>query len=200
MDEPQFTGANATENSAKAIAISVDQIGIWTSGLCVAHCLLTPVLISFSAVFAHFIPSEERTHRLLAVIIAAIGALALIKGYRSHRRPHVLLLMTVGLACIFAGAFWGNHLSSHAVEVLITFIGSGFMIAAHRLNHTFCRDCSCSHSDEACCESLSGANEPSRRPVETKTPLRCPLKAADALMRNNHGMPMSKPALIPMDC
>jgi len=147
MDDPQLTGAASTGNPTKAGAISVDQIGIWTSGLCVVHCLLTPVLISFSAVFAHFLPSEERTHRLLAVIIAALGALALIKGYCSHGRPHVLLLMAVGLACIFAGAFGGNHLPSHAVEVLITFTGSGFMIAAHRLNHTFCRDCSCSHSD-----------------------------------------------------
>jgi uncharacterized membrane protein YfcA len=120
---------------------------MWTSGLCVIHCLLTPVVLSLSAVSAHFLPSEERTHRLLAVVIAALGAIALIKGYRNHRRHHVLFLMIAGLACIFAGAYWGDSLPSHRIEVLITLIGSGFMIAAHRLNHTFCRECSCSHSD-----------------------------------------------------
>jgi hypothetical protein len=30
------------------------------------------------------------------------------------------------------------------VEVTITFFGSGLMIAAHRMNHTFCRSCECS--------------------------------------------------------
>jgi hypothetical protein len=28
--------------------------------------------------------------------------------------------------------------------VVITFVGGCFMIAAHRLNHTFCNDCKCS--------------------------------------------------------
>jgi hypothetical protein len=125
----------------------VDQIGVWTSTLCVVHCLLTPVVLSLSAVSAHFLPSEERTHRTLAVAIAALGAIALIKGYRNHRSLRVLLLMVAGLAFIFGGAFRGDLLPSHGVEVLVTLIGSGFMITAHRTNHTFCRDCSCSHSD-----------------------------------------------------
>lgn len=125
----------------------MDQIGVWTSAFCVVHCLLTPVVLSLSAVSAHFLPSEEKTHRTLAVAIAALGAITLVKGYRNHRSSRVLLLMIAGLAFIFGGAFWGNHLPSHGIEVLVTLIGSGFMIAAHRTNHTFCRDCSCSHSD-----------------------------------------------------
>lgn len=147
MTCPPVTRATATETAGRSSRVTVDQIGIWTSGLCVVHCLLTPVLLSLSAVFAHFLPSEEKTHRLLAVLITLLGAVALVHGYRRHRRPHVMLLMSVGLACIFAGAFWGNRLPSHWTEVLVTFIGSAFMIAAHWLNHTFCRDCSCSHAD-----------------------------------------------------
>ena len=131
----------------RIIAFSADQIGVWTSSLCVIHCLLTPILLSISAVSAHFLPSEERTHRTLAVVIAAIGAIALFRGYRKHRSPRVLLLMVTGLIFIFGGAWWGDHLPSHAAEVFVTLIGSGFMISAHRMNHTFCRDCSCSHSE-----------------------------------------------------
>jgi uncharacterized membrane protein YfcA len=110
------------------------------------HCLLTPIVLSLSAVSAHFLPSEERTHRVLAVSIAFVGALALVKGYRNHRRKCVPLLMAIGLAFISGGAWYGDHLPSHAAEVAITLIGSGFMIAAHRINHTFCRECRCSRS------------------------------------------------------
>jgi hypothetical protein len=113
----------------------------------VIHCLLTPVVLSFSAVSAHFLPSEERTHRALAVAIAGLGAIALVKGYRTHRSSRVLFLMATGLAFIFGGAYWGDRLPSHAAEVFVTFVGSAFMIAAHRTNHTFCRDCSCSQPD-----------------------------------------------------
>ena len=147
MTDSQLPVAPPTGSPSRRLASPVDQIGIWTSTLCVIHCLLTPVLLSLSAVSAHFLPSEERTHRTLAVAIAALGAIALVKGYRRHRSARVLVFMLVGLAFIFGGAYWGDHLPSHPVEVLVTLVGSGFMIAAHRTNHTFCRNCSCGHPD-----------------------------------------------------
>jgi peptidoglycan/LPS O-acetylase OafA/YrhL len=126
--------------------ISADRLGIWASALCVVHCIVTPVLISLSAVIAHFMPGEERFHRGMAVGIAALGAIALIKGFRTHGRKRILALMAAGLACIFLGAFYGDRLPSHGYEVFVTLIGSALMITAHRMNHTFCQDCRrCTH-------------------------------------------------------
>lgn len=146
MKRSQLKESAGTGGANLIVALPVDQIGVWTSALCVVHCLLTPVLLSISAVSAHFLPSEEKTHRTLAVGIGAIGAIALLRGYRRHRSSRVLLLMVTGLVFIFGGAWWGDHLPSHAAEVFITLTGSGFMISAHRINHTFCQDCSRSHS------------------------------------------------------
>jgi uncharacterized membrane protein YfcA len=147
MRKSQLKESAGMGGANRILALPADQIGVWASSLCVVHCLLTPVLLSISAVSAHFLPSEERTHRTLAVVIAAIGATALFRGYRKHRSSRVLLLMVTGLVFIFGGAWWGDHLPSHTAEVLVTLIGSGLMISAHRMNHTFCRDCSCSRSD-----------------------------------------------------
>lgn len=118
-----------------------DQLGIWTSTLCVLHCLLTPVLLSLSSVFAHVLPGEEFTHRVLAVLVACFGTLALFRGFRQHRRFVVFLLMLCGLGCIAGAAWLGDLLPAHGFEVAITFVGSALMIAAHRLNHTFCNHC-----------------------------------------------------------
>ena len=126
--------------------LSADKLGIWASALCVVHCIVTPVLLSVSAVFAHLLPGEERTHRTLAIGVAALGAIALIQGFRTHGRRRILVLMALGLACIFCGAFFGNRLPGHVYEVAITLTGSILMITAHRMNHTFCRDCrTCTH-------------------------------------------------------
>ena len=81
---------------------------------------------------------------MLALLIALLGAIALVQGYRKHRKTRVPSLMAIGLVRIFSGTWWGDRLPSHLIEVCITLIGSGFMIAAHFADHTFCRNCSCS--------------------------------------------------------
>jgi peptidoglycan/LPS O-acetylase OafA/YrhL len=127
--------------SSRSSALSVDSLGIWASALCVVHCVFTPVLVSMSVVFARLLPGEEKTHRTLAVGIAMLGAIALVTGFRRHRRRRILGLMGLGLAFIFAGAFYGDRLPEHGYEVAVTMTGSVLMILAHRMNHTFCREC-----------------------------------------------------------
>ena len=129
---------------------NADRLGIAASSLCVVHCLLTPVLISASAVLAHTLPSEEHTHRVLAVAVTAVGAFALLRGFRKHGRRRVLACLAVGLALIFTGAMFGDKLPSHLAEVAITMAGSTLLIGAHRMNHTFCKQCS---TCVPCCES-----------------------------------------------
>jgi hypothetical protein len=124
-------------------AVWPDRVGVWASGFCIVHCLLTPVLLSMSTVIVHFLPSEEWVHRSLALVIALIGAIALVQGFRVHRRASLIWLMICGLACIFFAAYGGDRLPSHSAEVAVTFVGSLLMIMAHRLNHTFCKDCAC---------------------------------------------------------
>ena len=139
---------SSCENTVPVPAASIwpDRLGIWASSLCAVHCLLTPLLLSASAVFAHLLPSEERIHRGLALFVALLGAIALLRGFRAHRRLRILCLMAAGLFCIFFAAYAGDRLPSHLSEVAITLLGSAFMITAHRLNHTFCKSCACSHS------------------------------------------------------
>jgi uncharacterized membrane protein YfcA len=129
------------DNERQALSLRADHLGIIASALCFVHCILTPVVLSLSAVWAHYLPSEERFHRILAAMVAAIGCFAIINGYRRHRRFRVLFLMSGGLLFIFVGAYLGNRLPSHIAEVAVTMTGSSLMIAAHFINHTFCKNC-----------------------------------------------------------
>lgn len=120
---------------------AVDRLGVIASVVCFIHCLAAPVVLSLLAVYAHFLPSEEHTHRVLAVCITLLGAIAILTGYRRHKKPSVLVFMAAGVGFICLGAFFGDRLPTHWMEVLITLAGSCCLIAAHRLNHTFCRSC-----------------------------------------------------------
>jgi peptidoglycan/LPS O-acetylase OafA/YrhL len=128
-------------SSTNAMTAHLDRAGIYASALCFVHCLATPVVLSLSAVSVHFLPTEEHTHRTLAVFVTLVGALALGTGYRRHKQRSILILMAVGLALIFSGAYFGDLFPNHWCEVAITLAGSACMIAAHRRNHTFCQQC-----------------------------------------------------------
>ena len=144
-----MTRPTLTARFLSATNLSADNIGIATSAVCVVHCILTPVLISLSAVAAHLLPAEENIHRALAVLVTLLGAIALVRGFRKHGRRRILALMAAGLTLILTGACFGEHLPSHLAEVFVTLAGSALMITAHRMNHTFCRDCrQCVHERE----------------------------------------------------
>jgi uncharacterized membrane protein YfcA len=134
-------------NDRPTLSLRADRLGIIASAVCFVHCILTPVVLSLSSVWAHYLPSEEGLHRVLALLVAAVGCFAIVNGYQRHRRFRVLLLMCCGLSLIFAGAYFGDRLPSHVAEVAVTMNGSGLMIAAHLMNHTFCKNCqSCDKS------------------------------------------------------
>jgi uncharacterized membrane protein YfcA len=128
-------------NERQTLSVHADRLGIIASALCFVHCILTPVALSLSAVWAHYLPSEERFHRILAVMVVAIGCFAIVNGYRTHHRLRVLFLMSGGLLFIFVGAYLGDRLPSHIAEVAATMAGSSLMITAHLINHTFCKNC-----------------------------------------------------------
>lgn len=62
----------------RALPISADRLGVCASALCIVHCAITPILLSYSAVLAHFLPSDEKVHRSLAVAIASIWSFGVI--------------------------------------------------------------------------------------------------------------------------
>ncbi|MEL7482020.1 MAG: MerC domain-containing protein [Pseudomonadota bacterium] len=90
---------NPRQDRSKA----ADVIAIGLSGACLMHCVLLPVVVAVSPVFA--LAAEEWVHKVLVLIAAPISISVLA---RAQRRPERLILAVsigVGLASLFAGAF-----------------------------------------------------------------------------------------------
>jgi uncharacterized membrane protein YfcA len=121
--------------------INWDIVGIGTSTLCFIHCVLLPIILAFSPTLVHIIPGDEAVHRALAYLLAAVGLIAFWTGYKIHRQKLILLLLSIGILGVTVGAYAGSLLPSHRLEVLITLVGSSFLIVAHWLNRTLCRSC-----------------------------------------------------------
>lgn len=125
MTESQLPESPVRGSPSQTLAFPVDQIGIWTSTLCVVHCLPTPVLLSLSAVSAHFLPSEERIHRTLAVAIATLGAITLVRvtGALALRACWCSWLLAWPLSS--APQIWATRLPSHGQRFSSLWLGAG---------------------------------------------------------------------------
>lgn len=117
-----------------------DLAGAAASTLCLVHCLLTPVVISFFPSILPYLPGDAWFHRMLAAGILLLGATAFIPGYRLHRRKALLGLVVIGMLLILAVAWMGQAI--HPLQELsLSIPGSLLLVAAHLLNRSFCRQC-----------------------------------------------------------
>ncbi len=110
-----------------------DILGAWLSVLCVLHCSLPILLLSFGASFGlhEFLESihDEWLHAVLITPIVLILGVSLPKAYMSHRNPVPAYLAALGVFTLTVGV-----LSGHLVETILTVVGSTLVISAHLIN------------------------------------------------------------------
>lgn len=110
-------------------APSLDKVAIGLSGLCLAHCVTTAVVLAVAAsagsAFLH--PIVHEAGLALAMIFAGI---ALVQGYFKHGFVMPLWVGSLGLG-VMMGALTLPHDGS---EVLFTVLGVMLVALGHDLN------------------------------------------------------------------
>jgi len=98
------------------IQVVLDRSAIATSGLCVVHCLLTPIMLATGLLPALAFMGEESFHRILFAAILPVSAMALAIGYIRSRDGLLILSGAAGLLLLAVGARAGETLFGKAVE------------------------------------------------------------------------------------
>ena len=63
----------------------LDRLAIAASGLCVLHCLVTPLLLILIPVIASTNVSDGVFHKIMLVFVLPLSAAALLLGCRRHK-------------------------------------------------------------------------------------------------------------------
>ena len=106
-----------------------DRAGIFLSGLCVVHCVLGLVIVSFLGLGGGVLLAPS-IHRIGLALAVTIGALALGAGFARHGRSAPLLLGALGLSLMAAALAVGHGLG----EAVLTIGGVGIVASAHLWN------------------------------------------------------------------
>ncbi|MBZ4415869.1 MerC domain-containing protein [Myxococcus sp. RHSTA-1-4] len=118
-----------------------DGVGQLVSALCIAHCVLLPVVLALLPVALAEVLEAEAVHHGLLALVAVSALAAFVPGWRLHRRASAPLLAVLGMALLAGGAFGVPEDAAGPWETVLTFAGGLVMALAHGRNRTLCRDC-----------------------------------------------------------
>ena len=116
---------------------SLDLSGTVLSVLCMAHCLVLPLLVSVLPTLRLEALSHEWLHQGLLLLVIPVVAFAVFRGYQHHGRRRVPVLGIIGVAALLVGGLWGHDLH---LETPLTVVGSVFLVTTHLINARSCRD------------------------------------------------------------
>ena len=107
-----------------------DQLGVVCSGLCVLHCLLSPVIIGMglTGVLATFF-TQELFHQIIIIPTLIFMSLTLPQAYKRRNGAALVLLGSIGASLLLAALFFDEK-----YEVVLSVLGGASIIVYHILN------------------------------------------------------------------
>ncbi len=84
--------------------LGVDVLGLFLSGLCIVHCLLTPIfLLVIPNLVPHWLQAEGHGHGWFYLILVGLASFSMVVGYRKHTQWRPILWLALGLVVVGLG-------------------------------------------------------------------------------------------------
>ena len=121
------------------------------STLCVAHCVLTPVLLLALPLAGLAALENELMDQSLAILAIFVCITALRPGYRLHGNRKLLTLAAFGVSCLLIAVYVAEHFWGETGDKVFTMIGGTALVVTHWLNRSFCKSCKICQDDKDAC-------------------------------------------------
>ncbi|KZN58648.1 hypothetical protein N473_04245 [Pseudoalteromonas luteoviolacea CPMOR-1] len=120
-----------------------DRVSIGLALLCLAHCLLLPLMVLALPFLATSFLKQEAFHQMLLVGVLLTSVLALYSGCKTHRKWQIFGGGIVGLVVLSIAALFGHDWFGEFGESILTVIGSLIVAYSHLINIKTCKSASC---------------------------------------------------------
>lgn len=123
---------------------TLDKFAILLSGVCLLHCLLTPVLVTLLPIFSlSALVEDVLFHKLMLWIVLPSSFTALFIGCRKHKRWSIAASGLLGMLILVIVAFFGHEVLSIKTEKIATTVGGLVLALSHYLNYRACQATTC---------------------------------------------------------
>jgi len=135
----------------KLNTLFIDKLSISISVLCVAHCLIFPVLAVFIPNIIALGLTSENFHFWMIVSVIPSSAFALTLGCKKHANISMVIIGVVGLSSLLLALALDHSMLGEYGEKALTLIGALLIAFAHFRNFKLCQqhdNCHCEHTHE----------------------------------------------------
>ncbi|MBI1271677.1 MerC family mercury resistance protein [bacterium] len=122
---------------------SLEFLSVLAPIICLVDCIVIPAALLLLPMIGIHHVFHGVGDQILSILVLLICCPVLIPGFLAHRNKTVLVLMTVGLVCIFF-ANWMSHELDHTFHLLLSVAGSVCLIKAN-LDNKRLRKHTCNH-------------------------------------------------------
>ena len=120
-----------------------DVAAISLSGLCIAHCILLPVLL-ISGQFAFLTGlADEHFHLALVFGVLPISIIAAWQGCKKHKDAHIVICIVSSLLLLVLTALFGHDLVGEQGEKILTTFAAALLAIGHIRNYKQCKYADC---------------------------------------------------------
>lgn len=125
-------------------SVKLDKFAILLSGVCLVHCLLTPVLVTLLPILTTSVLLDDSMfHKLMLWLVLPTSLVALFLGCRKHKKWFIAATGALGIAILIGVAFIGHELFGITGEKVATSIGGIVLAVSHYLNYRACQSITC---------------------------------------------------------
>jgi len=124
---------------------TLDKIGIFLSGVCLLHCLITPIIVTLLPILSLSLAVEHLLfHTLMLWLVVPTSCIALFLGCRKHKKISIAATGIIGILVLISVATIGHDLLTESGEKIAATIGGLIVAASHYLNYRACQSTTCS--------------------------------------------------------
>lgn len=123
----------------KTLTNTLDKSAITLSVLCLAHCLLLPLVAVLLPTMIATAMSQELFHILMVVCVLPVSIYALTMGCKKHRKLSVGIYGVLGLVILVSALFIGESLFGEMGEKGLTTLGALVIAFSHFKNYKLCK-------------------------------------------------------------
>ena len=126
----------------------LDKLAIFLSGICVLHCLITPIALTIlPLVAANGMLEDVLFHKAILWIVLPTSIIALFIGCLKHRDIFIVGSGVIGMLLLIIIAFFAHDLFTPLQERVLTSIAGLILAYSHVLNYRSCQNLTCDDND-----------------------------------------------------